>query len=61
MNELIIALGLLLIFEGIGPALFPKAWREMISQIAQQPENQLKKIGTGLILVGAVIVLWMHY
>lgn len=59
MNAFIIAIGLLLIFEGMGPALFPKAWRNMVSQMAQQSESQLKKIGTSLIIVGAVIVLFM--
>ncbi|MGO2343296.1 DUF2065 domain-containing protein [Vibrio litoralis] len=57
MTALMIAIGLLLIFEGMGPALFPKQWRNMVSQMAQQPDQQLKRIGTGLILVGAVIVL----
>ncbi|WP_038149570.1 MULTISPECIES: DUF2065 domain-containing protein [Vibrio] len=57
MTALMIAIGLLLIFEGMGPALFPKLWRDMVSQMAQQPDQQLKRIGTGLILVGAVIVL----
>ncbi|TVO32617.1 DUF2065 domain-containing protein [Vibrio algivorus] len=52
-----IAIGLLLIFEGMGPALFPKMWRDMVSQMAQQPDQQLKRIGTSLILVGAAIVL----
>ncbi|MGO1190380.1 MULTISPECIES: DUF2065 domain-containing protein [Vibrio] len=56
MTSLIIAVGLLLIFEGMGPALFPKAWRNMIVQIGQQPDSQLKKMGRGLIIVGAILV-----
>ncbi len=59
MDTLIIAVGLLLIFEGMGPALFPKAWKEAISHVAQQPEKQLKTLGSGLIIVGAIIVLLM--
>ncbi len=59
MNAFIIAIGLLLIFEGMGPALFPKAWRKMVSQMAQQPDKQLKQIGTVLIVVGAMLVLLM--
>ncbi|MGV3003318.1 DUF2065 domain-containing protein [Vibrio sp.] len=59
MTALMIAIGLLLIFEGMGPALFPKQWRDMVSQMAQQPEQTLKRIGAGLILVGAIIVLLM--
>ncbi|OEF23471.1 DUF2065 domain-containing protein [Vibrio rumoiensis 1S-45] len=51
-----IAVGLLLIFEGMGPALFPKAWRNMIKQMALQSDIQLKQIGSALILVGAVVV-----
>lgn len=51
-----IAVGLLFIFEGMGPALFPKVWRKMIGQMAQQSDSQLKQIGRGLILVGAILV-----
>lgn len=57
MSTFIIAIGLVLIFEGMGPAFFPKAWRDMVTQVAQQPDHQLKKIGTSLIIIGAIITL----
>lgn len=61
MKTIIIAFGLFLILEGIGPGLFPKAWRNMLDQIAQQPDSQLKKMGTGLIIIGAALVLFMTH
>ncbi len=58
MSESIwVALGLVLIVEGAGPFLFPKGWRDMVSQLAQQPDNQLRRIGGCIFVAGAVMVM----
>lgn len=49
------AVALMLIFEGLGPALFPKQWRAYLLQIVQSDERTLKAIGIILILIGAVL------
>ncbi|WP_105253689.1 DUF2065 domain-containing protein [Pseudoalteromonas sp. T1lg75] len=49
------AVALMLIFEGLGPALFPKTWRAYLLQIVQTDERTLKVIGIALILVGALL------
>ncbi len=51
-----IALGLVLIVEGLGPLLAPQGWRNMVAQLSQQPDNQLRRIGGCLVVAGAVIV-----
>ncbi|MFV0575497.1 MAG: DUF2065 domain-containing protein [Vibrio sp.] len=58
MKTLIVAFGLFLILEGIGPALFSNAWRNMIRELSQQSDSSLKKMGSFMILVGAAIVLF---
>jgi uncharacterized protein YjeT (DUF2065 family) len=50
-----LAIGLLLIAEGLGPLIAPDGWRNMISQLSQQPNNQLRRIGGCLVVAGFVI------
>lgn len=49
------ALGLVLIFEGVGPMLWPRLWRRMIIAMAQMPDSLLRRIGGGLVVAGLVI------
>ncbi|MBD1573217.1 DUF2065 domain-containing protein [Vibrio sp. S17_S38] len=49
-------MGAVLIFEGLGPAFAPKAWKNMVTKMSQLPDNQLKRVGGALVVAGAVIV-----
>ncbi|MCA7013576.1 MULTISPECIES: DUF2065 domain-containing protein [Dickeya] len=50
-----LALGLVLIMEGLGPLLFPRIWRRMILTMAQLPDNILRRFGGGIVVAGCVI------
>ncbi len=54
-NSLWLALGLVLIVEGLGPLLAPNGWRNMIKQLSDQEDNQLRRIGGCLVVTGVVI------
>ena len=54
------ALGLVLVVEGLGPLLAPRRWREMVSQLSQQNDNNLRRIGGCLVVAGAVIAYMMY-
>ncbi|WP_413113881.1 DUF2065 domain-containing protein [Thaumasiovibrio sp. DFM-14] len=57
MSESIwLALGLVLVLEGLGPMLAPKGWREMVSQLSQLNNNQLRRYGGCLVVIGVVIL-----
>ena len=56
MNELIIAVGLLLFIEGILYALFPSKMKNMLKIIEKLPINQLRISGLFFALIGFVIV-----
>ncbi|AYV21645.1 MULTISPECIES: DUF2065 domain-containing protein [Vibrio] len=58
-QSLWIALGLVLVVEGLGPLLAPRGWRNMVSQLAQQPDENLRRIGGCLVVAGAVITFMM--
>ncbi|BCQ36785.1 MULTISPECIES: DUF2065 domain-containing protein [Erwiniaceae] len=49
------ALGLVLVFEGLGPMLYPRLWRRMIITMARMPDGLLRRVGGGLVVAGAVI------
>lgn len=54
-----IALGLVLVLEGLGPLLAPNAWKQMMAQLSQQPDNQLRRLGGCLVVAGAVIAFML--
>ncbi|EDP58278.1 DUF2065 domain-containing protein [Vibrio sp. AND4] len=60
MSESIwLAIGLVLIVEGIGPLVVPNGWRNMVAQLSEQPNNQLRRVGGCLVVAGAVIAIMM--
>ncbi len=54
-----LAIGLLLIAEGLGPFIAPNGWRNMIVQLSQQPNNRLRRFGGCLVVAGIVIAIMM--
>ena len=50
-----LALALVLLLEGLGPMLYPKAWRRMIGAMSQMPDTVLRRFGGGLVVAGIVI------
>ncbi|WP_419244234.1 DUF2065 domain-containing protein [Photobacterium leiognathi subsp. mandapamensis] len=59
-NTIWMALGLVLVVEGLGPSLAPRGWREMVSQLSQQNDNTLRRIGGCLVVAGTVIAYMMY-
>jgi len=57
-ETLLTALGLVLIIEGFGPALFPNKWQNYLLKLAEQPAENIRNMGL-LILVVGVIILWL--
>lgn len=58
MRELITALGLVLVIEGIGYALAPGRFKAMMAKVAEIPEERLRTVGIVAVAVG-VAVVWL--
>jgi uncharacterized protein len=58
MMELLAALCLVLVVEGLMPFLAPKAWRETMMKVAQFNDGQLRMIGLICIVLG-LLSYWM--
>ncbi|MCK6265231.1 DUF2065 domain-containing protein [Vibrio sp. ZSDE26] len=54
-NSIWMALGLVLIVEGLGPLLAPNGWRAMVAQLSEQSDNHLRRMGGCLVVAGVVI------
>lgn len=52
------AMALVLVFEGLLPALNPTAWRRLFEQMLQLPDHQIRVFGLASMVVGLVI-LWV--
>ena len=57
-DTLLLAFGLVLIIEGVAPALFPNKWRAYLFKLAEQPITNIRNIGLLVLLLG-VIVIWL--
>lgn len=53
-----LALGLVLVFEGLLPLLSPRAWREVFSRILQLQDGQIRFFGLLSVLAGLLSIWW---
>lgn len=55
-----VALALVLIIEGFVPFLSPRAWRQMVLGVIQQPDRVIRNVGLGSMLCGLALLYWVH-
>ena len=60
-TELWLALALLLVLEGLLPALSPSTYRRAMLSIAQLDDRAIRTAGLMLMVVGAVFVYWLKH
>jgi uncharacterized protein len=58
MKILLISLGLMLIFEGLMPLISPTQWRHFFAQVAKMRDGQIRFMGLGAVVLGAVFLLF---
>ncbi len=56
-STLLMALGLMLILEGLLPLLLPQAWRDTFKRMIELKDGQLRFVGLMSIVGGVVIML----
>lgn len=59
-DDLISALALVLVIEGIMPFISPRSWRQTMLQASQLPDRVLRIIGLGSMLLGVVLLFLMR-
>ena len=53
-----LALGLVLIFDGLMPMAAPARWRRLFEQLLQLSDGQIRFFGLWLVLAGLALVWW---
>lgn len=56
-SALLLAVGLMLVLEGLLPLLSPQQWRALFAQAAKLTDGQLRFLGLMALLVGGAILL----
>jgi uncharacterized protein YjeT (DUF2065 family) len=56
-SPLLLALGLVLIIEGLLPFVSPVGWRETMRRIAELRDGQIRFVGLGAVVLGLLLVL----
>ncbi|GIU43281.1 DUF2065 domain-containing protein [Shewanella algidipiscicola] len=57
LQLIMLALGLVLVIEGIGPLLFPNRWRAYLQEISNQNQSLLQRLGGSLVTAGVIILI----
>ena len=58
MDVWLLALGLMLVLEGLMPMLAPTRWRRLFEQLLQLQDGQIRFFGVFMVLLGLVVV-WL--
>ena len=56
-SSLVLALGMVLVIEGLLPFVAPAQWRATVSRISQLRDGQIRFVGLGSILVGLLLIV----
>jgi uncharacterized protein YjeT (DUF2065 family) len=59
-ENMIPALALVLVIEGLLPFLSPRSWREAMSQAAQMPDKILRSLGFVSMMAGVIILYFVR-
>jgi len=60
VNELLTALALVMVIEGLMPLISPARWREVFSRILALSDGQIRFIGLASMLMGLLGLLWLR-
>ena len=56
----LMALALMLIFEGLLPFLAPNSWRDLFRRIIQMSDGQIRFIGLSSMILGLLLLVWVR-
>lgn len=60
LRDVLTAIALLLIIEGLMPVIAPSAWQKYLREIARLDPRTIRVVGVVSMLVGAVLLQFLH-
>lgn len=61
LSDLWVALALVLVLEGVLPALSPRSYRKAMLGLIQLDDRALRTAGLMLMVVGAILIYWLKH
>ena len=58
-QTLLLALGLMLILEGLMPMLSPSRWRSLFEQLLKLQDGQIRFFGLVMVIAGLILLWWV--
>jgi uncharacterized protein YjeT (DUF2065 family) len=58
-QTLLLALGLMLILEGLMPMVSPLRWRRLFEQLLQLQDGQIRFFGLFMVFAGLLLLWWV--
>ncbi|MGV0984083.1 MAG: DUF2065 domain-containing protein [Limnohabitans sp.] len=58
-QTLLLALGLMLILEGLMPMISPLRWRRLFEQLLQLQDGQIRFFGMFMVIAGLMLLWWV--
>ena len=58
-QTLLLALGLMLILEGLMPMLSPLRWRRLFEQLLKLQDGQIRFFGMFMVIAGLMLLWWV--
>ena len=58
-QTLLLALGLMLILEGLMPMLSPMRWRSLFEQLLKLQDGQIRFFGLLMVITGLILLWWV--
>jgi len=58
LDALLMALGLMLILEGLMPMVSPLRWRSLFEQLLKLEDGQIRFFGMAMVIAG-LLLLWL--
>ncbi len=59
-GEILTAIALVIVIEGLLPAISPAAYKRAVSQLADMPLRTIRITGLVLMVVGALLLQFIH-
>lgn len=56
MKTIILALGFMMIFEGLFPLVAPDAWRRALQEMLKAPSETVRKVAFTIVSLGLAVV-----
>jgi len=60
-HQLLVAVSLVLVIEGLLPFVSPRGWRDAVAQIARLPLHQIRIVGLTSMLVGTLLLYLVNH